>query len=51
MRFVDGKEGKVLVTIDRGYIRTMARNVRKLLIEQENCEMDLDEFINKMASR
>ena len=51
VRVVDGKEGKVLVTVDRGYIRTMAHNVRKLLIEQENCEMDLHEFINKMASR
>ena len=51
VRVVDGKEGKVVVTVDRGYIRTMAHNVRKLLIEQDNCEMEIDEFIGKMASR
>jgi len=51
VRIIDGKEGKVVVTVDRGYIRTMANNVRKLLVEQVSGQMDLEEFVEKVASR
>ena len=51
VRIINGKEGKVVVTVDRGYIRTMANNVRKLLVEQEDGQMDLADFIDKMATQ
>ena len=51
VRIINGKEGKVVVTVDRGYIRTMASNVRKLLVEQVDGQMDLADFIDKMATQ
>jgi len=51
VRIINGKEGKVVVTVDRGFIRTMASNVRKLLVEQIDGQMELEEFIEKVASR
>ena len=51
VRIINGKEGKVVVTVDRGFIRTMANNVRKLLVEQEDGQMDLEDFIDKMATQ
>ena len=51
MRIINGKEGKVVVTVDRGFIRTMANNVRKLLVEQEDGQMGLEDFIDKMATQ
>eukprot|EP00091_Calanus_sinicus_P017578 TRINITY_DN37986_c0_g1_i1.p1 TRINITY_DN37986_c0_g1~~TRINITY_DN37986_c0_g1_i1.p1 ORF type:complete len:151 (+),score=51.71 TRINITY_DN37986_c0_g1_i1:1-453(+) len=51
VRVVNGKEGKMVVTVDRGFIRTMASNVRRLLVEQDEGQMDLVEFIEKMATR
>ena len=51
VRVVSGKEGKMVVTVDRGFIRTMANNVRKLLVEQEGGHMDICQFIEKMATR
>ena len=49
VRIISGKEGKVVVTVDRGFIRTMASNVRKLLVEQEDGRMELTDLIDKMA--
>ena len=46
-----GTEGKVVVTVDRGFIRTMANNIRKLLVEQEDGRMDLTDLIEKMATK
>ena len=40
-----------MVTVDRGFIRTMASNVRKLLVEQETGAMNYQEFVNIMATR
>jgi len=51
VRIINGKEGKVVVTVDRGFIRTMANNVRKLLVEQEDGQMGLEDFIDKMATQ
>jgi meiosis arrest female protein 1 len=51
VRNVQGKEGKMVVTVDRGFIRTMASNVRRLLGEQTDGEMALEDFIEKMATR
>ena len=52
VRLVDGKDkDKVVVTVDRGFIRTMASNVRKLMVEQETGAMDYEEFVNIMATR
>ena len=51
VRVVNGKEGKMVVTVDRGFIRTMASNVRRLLVEQDEGHMDLVDFIEKMATR
>jgi len=51
VRVVNGKEGKMIVTVDRGFIRTMASNVRRLLVEQDEGHMDLVDFIEKMATR
>ena len=51
VRIINGKEGKVVVTVDRGFIRTMANNVRKLLVEQVDGQMDLENFIDKMATQ
>ena len=47
----NGKEGKMVVTVDRGFIRTMASNVRRFLVDQDEGPMDLVDFIEKMASR
>ena len=51
VRMVDGKDGVMVVTVDRGFIRTMASNVRKLMVEQETGAMVFEEFVNIMASR
>merc|ERR1719369_382541 len=51
VRIVNGKEGKMVVTVDRGFIRTMANNVRKLLVEQDGGQIDIHDFIEKMATR
>merc|ERR1712126_451365 len=51
VRMVDTKDGAMVVTVDRGFIRTMASNVRKLMIEQERGCMNYDEFVNIMATR
>lgn len=51
VRLVDGKEGPVVVTVDRGFIRTMANNVRKLMVEQETGVMVFEDFVNIMAMR
>merc|ERR1719186_1467228 len=51
VRIVQGKEGTMVVTVDRGFIRTMASNVRRLLVEQEGGHMELEEFTEKMATR
>ena len=44
-------QGSMVVTVDRGFIRTMASNVRKLMVEQETGAMDFEEFVNIMATR
>ena len=52
VRLVDGKDkDKVVVTVDRGFIRTMASNVRKLMVEQETGVMVFQDFVNIMAMR
>jgi len=51
VRIIDGKEGKVVIPVDRGFIRTMANNVRKLLVDQVDGQMDLAEFIEEVATR
>ena len=51
VRVVSSKEGKMVVTVDRGFIRTMANNVRRLLVEQDEGQMDLIDFHEKMATR
>jgi len=51
VRMVDTKDGAMVVTVDRGFIRTMASNVRKLMVEQERGCMNYDEFVNIMATR
>ena len=51
VRIVDSKEGALVVTVDRGFIRTMANNIRKLLVEQEGGTMDLVDFVNCMSNR
>merc|ERR1712096_243821 len=51
VRIVQGKEGTMVVTVDRGFIRTMASNVRRLLVEQEGGHMELEDFTEKMATR
>ena len=50
IRIVNGKEGTMVVAIDRGFIRTVASNVRKLLLEEVD-QMELKMFVDKMASR
>ena len=49
VRLGEGREGEVVTVLDRGFIRTVARNVRKLLVEQG--EMDLQDFYRQMATR
>ena len=49
VRIINGKEGKVVVTVDRGFIRTMANNVRRLLVGQDDGKMELADLIDKMA--
>ena len=51
VRLTDGVQGSMVVTVDRGFIRTMASNVRKLMVEQETGAMDYEEFVNIMATR
>ena len=52
VRLVEGKDkDKVVVTVDRGFIRTMASNVRKLMVEQETGVMVFQDFVNIMAMR
>ena len=51
VRLTDGVQGSMVVTVDRGFIRTMASNVRKLMVEQETGAMDYEEFVNTMATR
>ena len=51
VRSVETKEGTVVVTVDRGFIRTLASNIRKLLIEQPSGSMDLLDFVHSMANR
>ena len=51
VRLTDGVQGSMVVTVDRGFIRTMASNVRKLMVEQETGAMDFEEFVNIMATR
>lgn len=51
VRTIDSKDGVMVVTVDRGFIRTMASNIRRLLIEQEAGSMDLIDFVNAMANR
>ena len=51
VRSVESKEGTLVVTVDRGFIRTMASNIRRLLIEQEGGTMYLMDFINVMSNR
>ena len=50
VRTQEGREGIMVVTVDRGFIRTMASNVRRLLVEQDQGTMDMDEFIEAMAT-
>ena len=51
VRLTDGVQGSMVVTVDRGFIRTMASNVRKFMVEQETGAMDYEEFVNIMATR
>jgi len=51
VRLTDAKDGSVVVTVDRGFIRTMASNVRKLMVEQETGVMVFEDFVNIMAMR
>ena len=51
VRLVEGKDGLMVVTVDRGFIRTMASNVRKLMVEQETGVMLFEDFVNIMATR
>eukprot|EP00092_Neocalanus_flemingeri_P020819 GFUD01022556.1.p1 GENE.GFUD01022556.1~~GFUD01022556.1.p1 ORF type:complete len:679 (-),score=138.41 GFUD01022556.1:341-2377(-) len=51
VRTVNSKEGTMVVTVDRGFIRTMASNVRRLLVEQDEGTMEFEDFIDKMATR
>lgn len=50
VRTQEGREGIMVVTVDRGFIRTMASNVRRLLVEQDQGTMDLEDFIEAMAT-
>ena len=45
------KGGEMVTVVDRGLIRTMARNVRRLLVEQEDGEMGLQDFFNQMGTQ
>ena len=47
VRVVEGK----IVTIDQGFIKTMANNVRSLLLEDECGQLELEVFKDKMATR
>ena len=51
VRLVNGKEGPQVVTVDRGFIRTLANNVRRLLVEQETGAMNYEDFVTIMAAR
>ena len=51
VRTIDSKDGVLVVTVDRGFIRTMANNIRKLLVDQPSGCMDLVDFVNAMANR
>ena len=48
---VTPREGEVVTPVDRNLVKTMARNVRKLLVEQKDGEMEIRDFINQMAVR
>jgi len=51
VRLANGKEGPQVVTVDRGFIRTLANNVRRLLVEQETGAMNYEDFVTIMAAR
>ena len=51
VRIVQGREGTMVITVDRSFIRTMANNVRRLLVEQDGGQMKLEKFSDQMASR
>ena len=51
VRIVQGREGTMVITVDRSFIRTMANNVRRLLVEQDGGQMKLEKFSEEMASR
>lgn len=47
-----GEAGEEVVTVvDRGYVRTVARNARRLLVEQAGGRMEVEEFGRQMAAR
>ena len=51
VRVADGKDGPQVVTVDRGFIRTLANNVRRLLVEQQSGAMNYEDFVTIMAAR
>ena len=51
VRLVEGSEGPQVVIVDRGFIRTLANNIRRLLVEQESGAMNYEDFVTIMAAR
>ena len=42
---------EVVTVVDRGYVRTVTRNARRLLVEQVGGRMEVEEFGRQMAAR
>jgi len=51
VRITDMNDSQVVVAVDRSFIRTMANNIRRLLLEQDGCQMPISEFVSLMSSR
>merc|ERR550519_1972067 len=45
----EGREEPLVTIVDKGYIRTMAKNVQKMLMEHSDGKMELKEFMERFG--